>query len=318
MEIDNIGYFSCALCPHKCLVNRQKGQRGICGESAQMRIAWIGLHQGEEPPFVGDKGSGTIFFTGCPLHCAYCQNCQISQQKSPTGINVTVEELASLLLDLQYEGAANANLITGTHFIPSIIEALQLAQRGGFTLPVVWNSSGFETVGGLSLIDPYIDTYLIDVKTLDEQVAAKFCGNVLYANNIRTVIAFLVQQHRQTFLESSGFLRGIVIRHLVFPGTLAATEEFLRWFAKDIKAHAWLSLMVQFVPPTGSIDLGEISSQEYDDLVMLLSELEIEEGFMQELADNIPWIPDFTRDNPFPAGYATPLPAFLKLRNSKR
>ncbi len=317
MEINKIGYSACALCPHTCMVNREQGQMGICGESSEMRISWIGLHRGEEPPFIGEYGSGTIFFTGCPLHCAYCQNCQISRQGTATGVVVTVEELAGFLVDLQHMGAANANFVTGTHFIPSIIAALEIAQSRGFSLPVVWNSSGFERVEALTLIDPYIDTYLIDVKTLDVQVAARFCGSSRYAQIIIPVIKFLIKHHPHTFIDTNGVLQGIVVRHLVFPKTLAATEEFLHWFAQHVKVHAWLSLMVQFVPPEGGVELGEITAAQYDYLMDILTELEIEEGFVQELADNIPWIPDFSRDNPFPADFATPLDTFLQLRNSR-
>ena len=317
MKRDELGYTPCTLCPHACAVDRVRGQRGICGETSEMRIVWMGLHRGEEPPLIGANGSGTVFFTGCPLHCAYCQNCQISKRHADGGVVVGIDEFADLLLGLQRMGAANANLVTGTHFIPSIVESLVLARKAGFTLPVVWNSSGFESVEALQLIDPFVDTYLIDVKTLDKTVAATFCGSASYAEAIGPVMRYLLEKHPVTTVDGEGSLHGLLVRHLVFPGTLAATEAVLRWFASHAKDHAWLSLMVQFVPPEGNVGLPAITEGEYDTLIGLLDALGIEDGFVQELADNIPWIPDFTRDNPFPEGFADPLDQFLDLKRAQ-
>jgi putative pyruvate formate lyase activating enzyme len=280
-----------------------------------MRIAWMGLHRGEEPPLVGEHGSGTVFFSGCPLHCAYCQNCQISARNGAYGTIVSIEQFAQLCCDLEVLGAANINLVTGTHFIPSITQALQKARELGCSLPVVWNSSGFESSTALADIDPYIDTYLVDLKTLDSRTAARFCGSSKYADIIEHVIQWILDHHQHTSF-SDGHLTGTIIRHLVFPGELKATEEVLRWFAQKAKDAAWLSLMVQFVPPDGTALPPSCDEVTYEYLIDLLDELEIEEGFVQELGDNIPWIPDFTRDNPFPEGFAQPLPSFLSLRDN--
>jgi putative pyruvate formate lyase activating enzyme len=308
-------YRSCQLCPHHCGVDRTQRQFGVCGESDALRIAWMGLHRGEEPPVTGEQGSGTIFFCGCPLHCAYCQNHQISGARSDfPGIVVSAEQLANLMLDLQKMGAANLNMVTGTHFIPSIIQALDLGKAKGLTLGVVWNSSGYESLEGLAMIDPYVDLYLIDVKTLDAQVAARFCGTARYVQEINAVMEFLFKRLRRTRLNDRGELTGILVRHLLFPWTLDATKQFLSWFAGKAKEQAWLSLMVQFVPPLGDDTLPEITGEAYDELMDLLDDLGIEDGFVQELADNIPWIPDFTRDNPFPDSFADPLPSFLELK----
>lgn len=309
-------YEACGLCPHRCGIDRTQKEVGICREFDIMRVAWIGLHRGEEPPVSGVRGSGTIFFCGCPLHCTYCQNCQISgvQDEIP-GVPVSVEELASLMLGLQDMGATNVNMVTGTHFIPSIIQSLEIARGNGLELPMVWNSSGFESVEGLSLIDSYVSLYLIDVKTLDTNVAARFCGTARYASEIEKTMDFLFARHWRTELDKAGNLTGILVRHLMFPGTLAATKRFLHWFAAKAKSRAWLSLMVQFVPPKRDDSLPEITEDSYDELIGMLDMLEIEDGFVQELADNIPWIPDFRRDNPFPESFAEPLDAFLKLKN---
>ena len=311
-------YESCLLCPNYCKVNRLTGEIGICGETDSVRVAWSGLHRGEEPPVTGEHGSGMIFFSGCPLHCAFCQNHQISGiQKSgeePVGIVLSIEELATMMIELQGFGATNINLVTGTHFIPSIIQAIELAQEKSLMLPIVWNSSGYESLEGLALIDPFVDLYLIDVKSLDKVVSAAFCGQACYADHIRPVMAYLKEMHPKVLESPDGTLQGLLVRHLLFPGTIEATKDFLHYFAKELRECAYLSLMVQFVPPLGDVAFDEIAEEEYEELLSLLDSLGIEDGFVQELGDNISWIPDFTQDVPFPEGFADVLPYFLELK----
>lgn len=320
MNSNNVlqAYASCLLCPNRCKVDRLSGEIGICGETDSVRVAWSGLHRGEEPPVTGEHGSGMIFFSGCPLHCAFCQNHQISGiQKGgqePVGIIISIEELSILMVKLQQQGATNINLVTGTHFIPSIIKALELAKAQGLTIPIVWNSSGYESLEGLALIDPYIDLYLIDVKSLDRDVSASFCGLACYADHIREVMDFLKERHPKVQETSDGSLQGLLVRHLLFPGTMHATKEFLFYFAQELKESAYLSLMVQFVPPLGDVAFDEITEAEYEELLTMLDELGIENGFVQELGENISWIPDFNQDVPFPEGFADVLPYFLELK----
>jgi len=308
-------YEACALCPHRCLVNRLEGERGVCNESTTVRIAWAGLHRGEEPPISGEVGSGMIFFSGCPLHCAYCQNRQISSRNG-YGMEIGIEELSALMLALQGMGTKTLNLVTGTHFIPSIVEALIGAKQKGLTLDVVWNSSGFESIEGLSLIDPSIDLYLIDLKTLDEGVSSRFCGSVRYQRSILRIFDYLIKKGRNTFIDEDGLLKGVLVRHLLFPGEPAATEEVLRYFADHLKESMHLSLMVQFEDPQGMNRFPKVSQEEYDRLLELLEELEIENGFVQEIEDSISWIPDFTRDEPFPPTFSEVCPYFLELKRS--
>lgn len=304
-------YSSCELCPNNCRVDRTKGQLGRCAQSAEMRIAWVGLHRGEEPPISGERGSGMVFFCGCPLHCQYCQNYQISQA-GWNGVPVSVKGLSDLMLGLQDFGAASINLVTGTHFIPSIIAALEDAKRRGLSLPIVWNSSGYESVSALRMIDPLIDLYLLDIKTLDCDVASRFCALPRYASCIIPVARFLKRRHPETSLE--GRVKGTLVRHLVFPGCLDATVGFLRWYADNMRDCSLLSLMVQFVPPRENPGFEPLTDDEYSMLLDLVDDLGID-GFVQERSDNeILWIPDFRRDQPFPEGFADPLPAFLDLK----
>ena len=307
-------YECCTLCPNMCRVDRTHGQKGRCAQLSSVRVAWSGLHRGEEPPVSGEKGSGMIFFCGCPLHCQYCQNYQISRG-GWEGVELTVNELSALMLELQSFGAASINLVTGTHFIPSIIEAVSEARREGLKIPIVWNSSGYENVEALKLIDPLIDLYLIDVKTLSPDVSARFCGLESYSRAIVPVMKFLRRRHPSTDLEHG--LKGALVRHLVFPGTLDATVDFLHWYADNFKDNFLLSLMVQFVPPEDDPGFPKMTQAEYDRLLDLLDELGID-GFVQEMSDNeILWIPDFRRDQPFPEGFADPLPYFLQLKKEK-
>ena len=320
LDIDSY-YSNCKLCPNECAVDRTAGQLGVCGQSNEMQIAWVGLHRGEEPPITGEHGSGMIFFCGCPLHCQYCQNYQISHafksnkkgHESYEGITVTVSELASLMIKLQEFGAASINLVTGTHYIPSIVNALQIAKNNSLKLPIVWNSSGYESVQAIKLIDPYIDLYLLDVKTLDPQVASKFCGLARYSSAVIPVVKFLKRRYPVTDMEKS--LSGVLVRHLVFPGTIDATMNFLSWFADNFKDNFLLSLMTQFVPPLNDPGFPKITKEQHAQLLDALDSYGID-GFAQEMEDNeILWIPDFTKDQPFPQGFADPLPAFLELKN---
>ncbi|MDY4609458.1 MAG: radical SAM protein [Sphaerochaetaceae bacterium] len=313
-------YRSCRLCPNYCEVDRSSGKRGRCGETNEVRVAWSGLHRGEEPPVAGTHGSGMIFFCGCPLHCAYCQNHQISGGAfggdSSVGVPLSIEELAKLMLELERFGANNLNLVTGTHYIPSIIAALELARGRGLRLQVVWNSSGYESVEGLKLIDPYVDLHLVDVKTLDALVAARFCGLARYSQCIEPVMEYLVSHHDKVWFDERDNMHGLLVRHLLFPGTMEATVRFLRWFAKRLKDHAWLSMMVQFVPPKQDVVFPQLTDEEYESLIDLFDELGIDDGFIQELGDDIKWIPDFTQDEPFPEPFADVLPYFLELKQS--
>lgn len=306
-------YSCCELCPNLCRVDRTRGQVGRCGQTSEIKVAWSGLHRGEEPPITGEHGSGMIFFCGCPLHCQYCQNYQISQA-GWDGVTLTEDELANLMLELQRFGAASINLVTGTHYIPSIVTAIKQAKEKGLRLPIVWNSSGYESVEALKLIDPYIDLYLLDVKTLDHTVASSFCGLSRYADAIVPVMKFLRRRHPHTDMENE--LKGTLVRHLVFPGCLDATVDFLHWYADNFKDCTLLSLMVQFVPPRENPGFRKMTQEEYDMLIDLVDTLGID-GFVQEMDENeILWIPDFRKDQPFPESFADPLPYFLDIKKS--
>ncbi len=308
-------YSDCALCPNYCHVDRNSGERGVCGEGVNARISWAGLHRGEEPPISGEKGSGMLFFTGCPLHCKYCQNIEISRRDNPIGFEISIDELSYLMLDLEKMGAKTLSFVTGTHFIPTIIASLKRAREKGLSLKTVWNTSSFESVEGLELIDPYIDLYLADLKTLDERVSKEFCGGKKYKESVLSALDWIKERHPETDLD---LLKGCLVRHLVFPLSLDASKEVLRVFKERYYPSFQLSLMTQFVPPFCS-SFKELSEDEYYSLIEYVESLGIEDGFIQENGgDDSLWLPHFESDNPFPDSFAEPSEFFLKLKRSKR
>ncbi len=282
--MDKVNYYKeCRICPRECGVDRTQGESGTCGEYATPRIASIGLHRGEEPPLITKQGSGTLFFTGCSLHCKYCQNWDISQSHSPLGVKFTPSEMANAFLDLQNRGAANINLVTPTHFVPSIIEAIELSRERGLLLPIVYNTSGYEKVETLEMIDSLVDTYLYDIKTLDKTVAQEYCGSSDYPEVVLKTIPFLLEKKKRSYIDDEGFIHGILVRHLIFPDTFKATKEFLHWYAANLKDRAYLSLLIQFLDPFKGRRFATLTKGEYRELLSLLKELGITKGFIPGL-----------------------------------
>ncbi len=318
--LDN--YIECELCPNRCKVNRRNNQLGICNESDVVRVAFSGLHRGEEPPISGRAGSGMIFFSGCPLHCKYCQKFQISgglnTRDGNVGIKVSINELAKMMLELEKMSANNINLVTPTHFIPSIVKAIKIAKENGLNIPIVYNTSGYENVDALKLIDKYIDLYLIDFKTLDESVAKEFCGRKKYVDEIESVFDYLIKQHPKfEFFDEVTTPKGVLVRHLVFPKELDATYKVLEYYSKYLKNSCYLSLMVQFFDPKNIKHFEKVNDFEYNQLIEYLNKLNIEDGFVQERSDNVDWVPDFKLDKPFPSNFCDPLKYFIKIKNRR-
>ncbi|MBI9100987.1 MAG: radical SAM protein [Spirochaetales bacterium] len=305
-------YKSCRLCPRECRVDRSAGETGFCGESDEMRLAWAGLHKGEEPPVSGAKGSGTLFFTGCTLRCAFCQNRQLS--RGGTGRVVSPRELSDIMLSLQDEGAENINLVTGSQFIPGILEALKLGEEGGLSLPLVWNTSGYEKPDSLKLMEGRINLWLPDMKTLDSNLSNSLFHAPDYPEWASRSIHFMAASG-VSGLPWEGASVKMILRHLILPGFSDSTEEVLKWYAKLMKKGGsfLLSLMTQYTPVRGGDTTAPGRMLTGDEALMvydLLDELGIEEGFFQgppeeEVHDeNNNWEPDFNRDNPFPEGWA--------------
>jgi putative pyruvate formate lyase activating enzyme len=313
-------YESCTCCSKNCAVNRNAGQTGFCGETDEIRVAWAGLHFGEEPPVTGKGGSGAVFITGCNLGCLFCQNYQISQDG--LGTTVSMETFAEICLALQKAGAENINIVTGSHAIPAIAGALRTAQTKGLTIPALWNSSAYETTESLALLSGLVSVWLPDLKTLNPILAESIFCAADYPKAAKKAIRYMVENsplridHTGSREYPSGKIQsGVIVRHLALPGRFADTELVLRWFAEHLEGKAILSLMTQYTPVPSSAHSKNLSAfpdrpleiGEYDRLKALIEELDIEAGFYQELSTDSDWLPDFTKIQPFSSNLARPI-----------
>jgi len=239
--------FSCHLCGNYCRANRLKGEKGRCNSGSGLMVSSYNLHFGEEPPVSGNSGSGTIFFANCSLSCVYCQNYPISQLGNGNFINQ--KRLAQMMTELQKRGAHNVNLVTPTHFIPQITEAFFIAQGGGFTLPLVYNTSGYESLEGLKLLDNIIDIYLVDMRYSDNRVAERYSGVKNYVEVNRAAVKEMYSQVGNLVTDHHGIARsGLIIRHMVLPSGLAGSNNTFEFIAREVSEEIWVSLMDQYFP----------------------------------------------------------------------
>ena len=275
----------CDLCPHDCGVDRIAGETGVCRAGFRPRIASANVHRGEEPPISGSRGSGTIFLTGCSLQCRFCQNYPISQLDN--GEELTPLALAGRMLRLQGQKAHNINFVTPTHFLPQILAALWLAVGRGFNLPLVWNSSGYEKVDALELLDGVVDVYLPDMKYHDDEKARTFSSAPRYRETNRAAVREMLRQVGHLDLDVDGIAtRGLVIRHLVLPHGADGAAEILPWIAANLGHETHISLMRQYFPAHRAMELPELSrrvtDKEYDSAVAALEDAGLENGWVQE------------------------------------
>jgi len=238
---------SCDLCAHECGVNRLEGAKGFCRTGDTIEISSYGPHYGEEDVLVGLRGSGTVFLTGCNLRCVFCQNYDISHLGS--GYEVSLEEFAEILIELQDRGCHNINLVTPTHFLPQIVSALDLACAAGLSLPLVWNCGGYESITALRLLDGVVDIYMPDVKFGSSAEAARFTGARRYWEAVQAALREMHRQVGDLKIDSSGIAyQGLIVRHLVLPGNLAGTEAVLRFIADEISPNTYVNVMAQYHP----------------------------------------------------------------------
>lgn len=276
---------SCDLCPNNCGINRLEGQVGICGAGASAKVASHNIHTGEEPPISGTRGSGTIFFSHCTLKCVYCQNWPISQKGN--GNETDAAGLASMMLELKKRGAHNVNFVTPTHYMPHILEALVLAVDGGFDLPIVYNTSGYELVPVLRLLDGIVDIYLPDMRYACDLQAKKYSKAKMYSMYNRAAIKEMYRQVGNLVTNEDGIaLRGLIVRHLVLPGGISGTEEIMKFLAEEVGGGVHISLMSQYFPAykaTGIPELARrITPEEYDAAVEIQEKYGLHEGWVQE------------------------------------
>ncbi len=285
----------CRLCPRACGADRTR-TRGLCGANDRIEAARASLHMWEEPPISGTHGSGTVFFSHCSLGCVYCQNRQISRREA-SGQEITIAGLARTFLSLQQQGAHNINLVTGAHYAPHIVEALQLARKKGLSVPVVYNSSGYETIETLQLLDGWIDIYLPDYKYYSSYYADRYSHAADYRETAVTAITAMVRQTGAPQYNADGMLtRGTVIRHLMLPGLGGDTAQVLRDIAVRFGDTVLVSLMRQYTP----FDMQDwpeldrtITDAEYAEACALFCELGLGGFFQQDESISESFIPAF-------------------------
>lgn len=280
---------SCRLCPHCCGVDRTAGQLGRCKSGALPKVASRNLHFWEEPPISGANGSGTIFFSGCTGKCRFCQNYPISQLG--VGKETSIAELAEMMLELQRKGAHNINFVTPTHFTAAILAALPQAVELGLRIPLVYNCSGYELVETLRLLEGVVDIWLPDAKYADAAVALQLSGFPEYVKHNRAALTEIYRQVGDArIINDQGIMqRGMIIRHLVLPGGLAGTKDVVKWIAKHLSPHIYISLMSQYFPAhlcTGDPEMGrKITHEEYETAFAALTAAGFEDGWVQECGE---------------------------------
>lgn len=256
----------CRLCPNECAVNRIDGETGNCNSTDEVIISSYGPHFGEEPQLVGLYGSGTIFFTHCNLSCIYCQNYDINHLG--IGKKISIEELSDIMISLQRRGCHNINLVTPTHFVPQIVQALIIAVEKGLEIPLVYNCGGYESIETLKLLENIIDIFMPDIKYSDNEIASRLSGIKNYWNIVRAAVKEMHRQVGDLHIDRKGIAkRGLLIRHLVLPDNLAGSEKVLDFVADEISKNTYINIMDQYHPAYKAIDYPglyrRIKSYEY-------------------------------------------------------
>lgn len=285
----------CNLCPRKCNIDRTK-QVGICGMKDKMIIARASLHMWEEPCISGDTGSGTIFFTGCNLKCIFCQNHEISTKL--IGQEVSIQDFANICLNLEKQGANNINLVTPTHFVPLIIEGIKLAKEKGLSIPIVYNTSGYETVETIKMLDGIIDIYLPDFKYYDNCYAIKYSHANNYFEYAKEALEEMYKQVGKPIIKNGLMKKGIIVRHLMLPGLKEDTKKILEYLYNTYKDNIYISIMNQYTPVKTFENYKELNNKitdtDYDEIINYAIDLGIKKAFIQEgETQSESFIPDF-------------------------
>ncbi len=277
---------SCRVCPRECGVDRLKNDKiGFCRSGLNALVSSASVHRGEEPPISGTKGSGTIFFANCNMRCVYCQNYPISQMG--TGTEKTPGELACQMLWLQEQGCHNLNLVTPTHFMPQFLKALGIARERGFSLPIVYNTSGYESLEALALLDGIVDIYMPDMRYADDGAAVKFSAAPHYVGINRAAVREMYRQVGDLVVDEDGVAqRGLLVRHLVLPKGISGTASVIRFLSEEISKDVCLSLMSQYFPAYKANGIKELSrritGEEYEEACRIREQCGLENGWVQE------------------------------------
>lgn len=278
-------YENCLLCPRKCGINRAAGQTGVCGVSAEIRVARAALHYWEEPCISGKRGSGAVFFSGCSLHCVFCQNREISDGKE--GKVISKERLSDIFMELADKGANNINLVTPGQYIPDIVWAVNDAKSRGMKLPIIYNTSGYENVTELKLLEGIVDVYLPDFKYMDSTLSARYSRAKDYPSVAKQALSEMVRQQPDVVIDNATGLiqKGVIVRQLLLPGHVNDAKAVLKYLYDTYHDHVYISMMSQFTP-IALKDYPEINRtvtrREYERLVDYALEIGITNAFIQE------------------------------------
>lgn len=278
-------YENCLLCPRKCGINRSTGQTGVCGVSSEIKAARAALHYWEEPCISGKRGSGAVFFSGCSLHCVFCQNREISDGKE--GKVISKERLSDIFMELADKGANNINLVTPGQYIPDIVWAVNDAKSRGMKLPIIYNTSGYENVTELKLLEGIVDVYLPDFKYMDSTLSARYSRAKDYPSVAKQALSEMVRQQPDVVIDNATGLiqKGVIVRQLLLPGHVNDAKAVLKYLYDTYHDHVYISMMSQFTP-IALKDYPEINRtvtrREYERLVDYALEIGITNAFIQE------------------------------------
>ena len=288
---------NCNVCPRNCGIDRNSEKVGFCKSGATVKVAKAYGHMWEEPCISGTKGSGTIFFSNCNLRCVFCQNHDISQFS--IGKEISVERLSEIFLEQQAKGYHNINLVNPTHYVPQIIAALDMAKKSGLTIPVVYNSNGYENIESIKALKGYIDVYIPDLKYFNDKYAIKYSSAPNYFNISSKVIEEMVAQvGTPVFNEDDIMIKGVIIRHLMLPGLLFDSKKVVDYIYKTFGDSVYLSLMNQYTPMFKATEYAEINKplnpNHYDSLIDYCIDLGYKNAFIQESGtSSTVYVPDF-------------------------
>ncbi|MBV7273301.1 radical SAM protein [Clostridium thailandense] len=288
---------NCRLCGRNCGVNRLNGELGFCNSGKTVKIARVSLHDWEEPCISGINGSGTIFFSNCNLKCVFCQNYKISS--TGFGQEISIKRLSEIFLEQQQRGAHNINLVTPTHYVPQIIEALDIAKSQGLNIPILFNTNGYENPETIKILSGYIDVYLPDLKYFSNKYSIKYSNAPDYFEKASTAIKEMFLQVGESKFDENGLIqKGIIIRHLMLPGLLFDSKKIIDYIYKTYRDSIYISIMNQYTPMYNAKKFPEINKslnpKHYDSLVDYCLSLEIKNAFIQEVGTSSEnFVPDF-------------------------
>ena len=288
---------SCTICPHNCKINRNNGQIGRCRSGDKVKIALASVHNYEEPCISGKNGSGTIFFSNCNLSCIYCQNYKISQLGK--GYELSVEELANIMLTQQEKGVNNINLVTPTMYVYQIIEAIKIARKRGLKIPIIYNTNGYENVKTIQDLNGYVDIYLPDLKYYSNEISKKYSKIDNYFKYATEAIKEMYKQVGSPIFDENGIIKkGLIIRHLVLPNHLQNSKHILKWIKENMPEDTYVSVMAQYFPTykakEDNLINRKLNKKEYREIEEFLYTLNLENGYMQELGEHEEeYVPNF-------------------------